>query len=394
MGNLIENDKNYVLNVYNRVNLEVSKGEGVYLFDTDGNKYFDMYTGVSVNNLGHDPKILERIIEQGEAYIHLSNHFASLPVVNLAKKLVENSFASKVFFSNSGTESNEAAIKLAKKYGKRISESKYRILSANNSFHGRTFGGVSLTGKAKYQEPFLPLMPGVSHFDYNDIESLRNVVDGDVCAVFIEMIQGEGGVVEISNEFIAELVRLSNEYDFLIVVDEIQTGIGRTGLKFAYEKYDFTPDVVTLAKSLGGGLPIGAMLVNVNLENVFVPGEHGSTFGGNPLAAAAGNYVLDTIFEETFLDELGEKSLYLRGKLNELKSKYPDIINDVRGAGMMIGVDVGEYADAIKSAAFEKKLLINITSGTVIRLLPSLKITKEEIDEFLSLFESSLDIVK
>lgn len=393
MGNLYEDDKNYVLNTYNRLNLQIERGEGSYIYDIKGNRYLDMYSGISVNNLGHDKGIVEAIIKQASKYIHLSNYFVSEPVVNLAKLFVENTFASKVFFTNSGAESNEAAIKLCRKYGKSINENKYEILSAYNSFHGRTNGGLTLTGQEKYQNDFKPLMPGVSYFEYNNIKSLREKVSYNTCAVFLEVIQGEGGIREVSKEFMNDLMKLSEEYKFLIVIDEIQTGMGRTGDLFAYEKYNFEPDIVTISKSVGGGIPLGAMLVCKDIENILTQGDHGSTFGGNPVACAAGEYIMDKLVNTNLCDEVKVKGEFILKEINKLKQKYPEVIKEVRGRGLMIGIEVGEYANKIKAVAQDKMLLLNSTSKTVIRLLPSLCISNDEIEEFLNIFENVLEDV-
>lgn len=390
MGSLHENDKKYILNLYNRLNLEVERAEGVYLYDKDNNKYLDMYSGISVNNLGYDKGIAKAIKNQVDKYIHLSNYFVSEPTVNLAKLLVDNSFASKVYFSNSGTEANEGALKLCRKYGRSINEDKVEILSALNSFHGRTFGGLTLTGQEKYQKDFKPLLSGVNYFEFNNIESLRECVSENTCAVFLEVIQGEGGIVEVSQEFINEVVKLSKIYNFLIVIDEIQTGIGRSGDLFAFEKYNFTPDVVTLAKSIGGGLPLGAILVSERLEEVLKIGDHGSTFGGNPVACAAGEFVLDKVVNTNLLDEVREKSKYILDELQKLKKDFPTLIKEIRGRGMMIGVDVGESAIAIRDNAMNNNLLLNVTNKTVIRLLPPLCISYNEINEFLEKFRDIL----
>ena len=331
MGTLHDNDKKYILNLYNRLNLEAERADGVYLYDKNNNKYLDMYSGISVNNLGYDKEIANVIKNQVDKYIHLSNYFVSEPTVNLAKLLVDNSFASKVYFSNSGTEANEAAIKLCRKYGRKINDNKIEILSALNSFHGRTYGGLTLTGQEKYQNDFKPLLSGVNYFEFNNIESLRDKVSENTCAVFLEIIQGEGGIVEVSQEFMNELVKLSKMYNFLIVIDEIQTGIGRSGDLFAFEKYNITPDIVTLAKSIGGGLPLGAMLVNEKLEEVLKVGDHGSTFGGNPVACAAGEYVLNKIVNTDLLKEVKEKSNYLLNELENIKEEFPTLIKEIRG---------------------------------------------------------------
>lgn len=391
MSHLLEEDREYLLNVYRRMNLEMIRGEGSYLMDVNGNRYLDLFSGIAVNSLGHaHPKVLEVIQKQASHYLHLSNYFASKPVINLAKLLVENSFASKVFFSNSGTEANEAAIKLVRKYGRMKHEKKIEILSFYQSFHGRTLGGLTLTGQDKYKEMFQPILPGVTHVVFNDVEDLRNKVSDQTCAFFLETIQGEGGVKEINQRFIDELVKLSKEFDFLIVVDDIQAGLCRTGPLFSYENYDFKPDLLTLAKSLGGGIPLGALLISKRLEDVLKPGDHGSTFGGNPLACAVGEVVLDTFSQKDFQQEVINKGNVLVSKLNELRILYPMIIKQVRGKGLMIGIET-DYAEEIKKKALEMKVLLNVTSGTVVRLLPPLNITINELNHFLDCFEIILE---
>ena len=393
MENIFCEDKKYILNTYNRSDLRIEKGEGSYLYDFEGNSYLDMYSGISVNNFGHDKKLVEFMIKQASNYIHLSNYFVSEPVVKLAKLLVENSFASKVFFTNSGTESNEAAIKLCRKYGKSFGKDKYELLSAHNSFHGRTNGALAITGQEKYQREFTPILTGIDYFEYNNIESLRSKVNENTCGLFLEIIQGEGGIVEVSEEFMIEVVKLSKKYNFLIVIDEVQTGIGRTGDLFAYQKYGFIPDLVTVAKSLGGGIPLGAMLVREGLEDILKAGDHGTTFGGNPVSCACGTYILDKVLNTRLCEDVKNKGDFLISKLNSLKSKYPYIIREVRGRGLMLGIDIGEYVSKIKEMAQEKGVLLNSTSNTVIRLLPSLYIKEEEIEEFLRVFEECLSQV-
>mgnify|MGYP000037573137 CR=1 FL=1 len=395
MSDLIVEDEKYLLNVYNRMDIEIVKGEDSYLFDSEGNKFLDMFSGIAVNGLGQNQnKIKKRIKEQLDDYIHISNYFASKPVVELAQLLVENTFADKVFFGNSGSEANEAALKLARLYGKNIAEDKTEFLASTDAFHGRTMGSLSLTGRLKYRNKFSPLVPGMDHFEFNDANDLRKKVSDKTAGVFIEIIQGEAGVHELSQEFIDNLCQLSDEYNFLIIVDEIQSGMGRSGDFLALEKFDFEPDLVTLAKSLGGGLPLGALLVNKNLEDVFGFGDHGSTFGGNPLACAAGSEVVKTITDADFQKELKEKSEFLLEKLNDLQKKYPAIITEIRGRGMMIGLETGEYGKSIKKKARAKNLLLNLTDDTVIRLLPPLNITKGELNEFLEIFREIMYEIK
>ncbi|KUK71945.1 MAG: Acetylornithine aminotransferase [Clostridiales bacterium 38_11] len=389
---LMEQDSKYIMNTYSRIPLEIRSGDGVFLTDMAGNEYLDMFSGIAVNCFGHNNrKILEEVINQSQKYIHLSNYFTSEPAVSLAKLLVENTFADKVFFTNSGTESNEAAIKIARKYGRGKSITKTRILSANNSFHGRTCGGLSITGQLKYRESFEPLIPDVSFFDFNDIEGFNNLVDDDICAVFIEIIQGEGGVVEIDKDFLDTIKSMSLKHDFLLVVDEIQSGVGRTGMMFAYEHYGIVPDLVTVAKALGGGFPIGAVLAGDRCSKVLVPGDHGTTFGANPVACAVGCVVLKEVIDEVFLSEVVDKGNYIKTRLSDMQTKHPGIIRQIRGQGLMLGIDVGEHAAVIKDKAFENKLLLNVTAGSIIRIVPALNITYDEISLFISKFKDILD---
>ncbi len=391
MSQLLNEDKKYLLNVYNRLDLEIERAEGSYLFDKNGDKYLDMFSGIAVNALGQNQNDLKEAIKnQLDKYLHLSNYFASKPVVDLAQLLVENSFASKVFFSNSGSEANEAALKLARLYAKNKAENKVEFLAASDAFHGRTIGSLSLTGRKKYREQFKPLVPEVNHFNFNDSKDLEKKVSKKTAAVFIEVIQGEGGIHEVDKEFINTLVKLREKYNLLIIVDEIQSGMGRSGDFFAYEKFDFKPDLLTLAKSLGGGLPLGALLVSEKLEDVFSYGEHGSTFGGNPVACAVGKKVVERILDENFKKELKNKSDYLQSKLNELKAKFPEIIKEIRGRAFILGIECGDYAKTIKEKALKRNLLLNVTDNTVIRLLPPLNIAKNDLDKFLSFFENIL----
>ena len=392
MNALYNQDKNVILNLYHRLDLTIVKGNGAYLYDELGQAYLDMYSGIAVNSLGHGNSVVKAaVIAQLDQYLHLSNYFVSEPVISLATLLVANSFASKVFFTNSGTEANEAAIKLARKYGRSRHSDKIELLSFKGSFHGRTIGGMALTGQSKYKESFGQTLPFVDHVNFNDIYDLNQKVSEKTCAFFIELIQGEGGIQTVTEAFIAQLVLLSEKYDFLIVIDEIQTGLARTGELFAYQHYALTPHIVTLAKSLGGGLPLGAMLIAPALESVLVPGDHGTTFGGNPVACAAGTAVLDIMTSEGFLSDLKAKSAYLFERLNQLVLTYPKTLLEIRGRGMMLGIEVADdHATRIKEQAQAKGLLLNVTCGNVIRLLPPLTIQYSELDAFLGIFESLL----
>jgi acetylornithine/N-succinyldiaminopimelate aminotransferase len=391
MEDLLSQDQAYVLNTYKRMDLCVESTSGSYLTDVHGNRYLDMVGGIAVNGLGYNnPEIRDAITDQLSRYIHLSNYFASPPVVGLAKQLAENSFASKTFFTNSGTEAVEAALKLVRKHGKSMAADKTEVLSLKNSFHGRTFGGMTLTGQDKYKDPFGPVVPDIRHVTINDPEDLKEKVSDRTCAVFLEIIQGESGVRPLSPEFVASVVELKQKHGFCIVVDEIQTGLGRTGELFAYQHYDLIPDVMTIGKSLGGGLPLGAMLVSRELENVLARGDHGSTFGGNPVACAAGQVVLQTVSRPGFLAEVRAKGQHLIVSLEKMRETYPDVITEVRGAGLMLGIEAGDYASAIQRKALQRGMLLNVTNGTVIRLLPPLTISHPELDDFLKGFAEVL----
>jgi acetylornithine/N-succinyldiaminopimelate aminotransferase len=338
--NSLTKDSNYVLNTYKRLPIIVKKAKGSYIYDQKGHKYLDMYAGIAVNSVGHlNPKVRRAIETQLKKHMHLSNYFVSETQNELAKKLIDYSFASKVFFTNSGTEAIEASFKLARKYGKSISPEKIEVIALHESFHGRTMGGLSLTGQVKYQEAFAPLIPGVIHIEKNDIKALHQAVSSKTCAIFLEMVQGESGIHVLNEAFLNEIVKLKETYQFLIIADEVQTGLMRTGKMFAYQHTSVVPDVLALAKSLGGGLPLGAMLVSQTLENVFKPGDHGSTFGGNPVSCAAGLATFSILSSSGFQNELLVKSNILFKGLHDIKQSCP-LIQEIRGRGMMIGIEI------------------------------------------------------
>lgn len=392
--NLLVEDGRYLLNVYRRLPLCVDTTDGSHLVDTTGKRYLDMVGGIAVNGLGYgNAAIREAITTQLDRYIHLSNFFASPAVVELARMLTEVTFASKVFFTNSGTEAVEAALKLVRKYGQGVSPDKIEVISLHDSFHGRTFGGLSLTGQPKYAVPFGPGVPGIRHIKINDVTDLKENVSASTCAVFLEMIQGESGVRPLSREFITAVREAANRYDFCIVADEIQTGLGRTGDLFAHQYYDFTPDIMTIGKSLGGGLPLGAMLVSPRLESVLGPGDHGSTFGGNPVACAAGAVVLRTVSRQDFLLDIKAKGKALVTALRSIRTEYPHVIGEIRGRGLMLGIEVGRYAKELQAQALQQGVLMNVTNGTVIRLLPPLTISHSELHEFVSVFRQVIAAV-
>lgn len=388
---MIKEDQKYILNVYKRMPVEIKKGDGCYLFDYNNTPFLDMFGGIAVNALGYNHPAIMDAFKQKDDYIHLSNFFVSQPVIDLAKLLVHNSFASKVFFSNSGTEAIEAAIKLARKWGKNISMDKVEFVAFHKGFHGRSSGGMALTGKSMYHEMFSPILPGVKHIEMNDIDALENVISHKTCAIFIEYIQGEGGVHSIDQKFLKKIYELKERFQFLVIADEIQTGLMRTGKLFAYMHYEYIPDLMTIAKSIGGGLPLGALLIKEEYENILSYGDHGSTFGGNPLACKLGVSVVNELLNESFIDNLNSNSTYLFQSLIMLKNQYPSLIHEIRGSGFMIGIEIKMNADLIKSKFLDSKILINITSQNVIRLLPPLIMVKKEIDQFINVFNRILE---
>lgn len=388
---MLKDDQRYILNVYQRLPITVTKGEGSYLFDDQGNKYLDMFAGIAVNALGHQhPAINQALLTHMNTFLHLSNYFATETTVGLAKILVEETKLHQVFFSNSGTEAIEAAIKLVRKWGGAIAEDKTDIIALSQGFHGRTSGGMALTDKPEYKKQFAPLLPGIKHCKKNDIKALEETINDQTCALFIEVVQGEGGVHLLDFEYVQALLELAKKHRVLIVADEIQSGMMRTGKLFAYQHYGFMPDIVTAAKALGGGLPLGAMIVSEHLSHVFKPGDHGSTFGGNPMAAALGFALVKEVLKPAFVQQLNIESAFLMASLKQLKFSYPHIILDVRGCGMMIGVDVGFHAQTLKQLFLEHHILINVTNKTVIRLLPPLNIPHEALIHFIDTFEALL----
>ena len=390
---LLSDDQQYIMKTYHRLPLHIVFAQGSDLIDENGYRYLDFFSGIAVNGLGYNEALVDCMKAQADSFVHLSNYFVCESAVNLAKLLVNHSFASQVFYTNTGTEANEAAIKLCRKVGRQKAADKVEILSAYRGFHGRTMGSLSLTPQAKYQAPFGPLLPHVNHFQYNDSADFLEKVSHQTCAVFLEIIQGEGGVVTLDSDFLKTVLEARQQYDFLLVIDEIQTGLGRSGKLFSFEHYDVTPDIVTIAKSLGGGIPLGAMLVSKSYRNAFLQGEHGSTFAPNPVACAGGVYLMQQLTQTLLLQEVSRKSEWLMHQLRQLQMKYQPIIKEVRGCGLMIGLEVGAFASDIKERALTHRLLLNVTSVTIIRLLPPLTIKDEELQRFVHLFERILQEV-
>jgi len=383
----------YIMNTYTRYPVVLRKGRGMKVWSADGKEYLDFVGGVAVNILGHcHPRVVVAIQKQAQRLIHVSNYYYIEPQIKLAKLLVEHSFADKVFFCNSGAEAIEAAIKLARKYAKeQVHPNRFEIISAKNSFHGRTLAAVTATGQEKFQKGFEPLVPGFKHVHFNDIQAIREAVTAETCAILLEPIQGEGGVRVAGQDYLKEVRALCNEQNILLILDEVQTGMGRTGKLFAYEHFGITPDIMAIAKGLGGGVPIGAMLTTDKVASGFQPGNHASTFGGNPLVCAAGVATLETILEDGFiLDQCNRMSAYIIEKLEQLKTKFPSLIREVRGKGLLLGMELTIDGDPIVRACLEKGFLINCTSGTVLRFIPPLIVQRKDIDQLFDVLHGIL----
>jgi acetylornithine aminotransferase len=381
--NIFDKEEEYLLHTYKRIPIEISHGEGVYLFALDGKKYLDFFSGLAVNALGYgNEKVIQAIEEQIKKFIHISNYYINSPQIELAERLVKYSGLSKVFFTNSGTEATEASLKLVRKY---FGPEK-KIITFSNAFHGRTYGSLSLSGKDKYKKNFSPLLSNILQLEFNDIGQLENHVDVNTAAVYIEFVQGEGGIKVASYQFAQKVVELRTKFGFALVADEVQSGIGRTGLPFAYNHYGIEPDLVIIAKAIGGGLPLGALISNRKYENVFEYGDHGSTFGGNPVACAAGLALIDSVFNRGLINQVTSLGKYFKSELELICKKHPNIIVEVRGMGFMIGVEFLKPCANLVKEFREQGILINCTSENVLRILPPLISTKENIDHFINIF--------
>jgi acetylornithine/N-succinyldiaminopimelate aminotransferase len=385
----------YLMNTYRRPPVVFTHGRGCRLYDSQGREYLDFLGGIAVNALGHAHPRLVRVIrrEAGRA-IHLSNLFQNPYQAPLARKLVEWSSLDRVFFTNSGTEAIDGALKLARAYAHAKSSAssaapKTRILALENSFHGRTFGALSITYPAKYREPFAPLVPGVEFMRFNDVADLEAKFDDTVCALVLETIQGEGGIFPVSEAFWQRARALATQHDAALIADEIQCGLGRTGRHFAYQKFSSRPDVLALAKPLAGGLPLGAIIANEKFASAFVPGMHGTTFGGGPLICATALEFLNVIEDSNLLANIRERGAELRQGIEKLATKF-DFIREVRGEGLILGIDLSIDGAAIVTEALRGGLLINCTHEHILRLLPPFIIRQKDVAEFLNKFEKAL----
>ncbi|HEX3014206.1 MAG TPA: acetylornithine transaminase [Methanobacterium sp.] len=378
-------DKEYVMQTYGRYPLALAKGQGSLVWDVEGKTYIDCFAGIAVNNIGHShPKVVEAICNQAKKMIHCSNIYYTQEQVELAKLLTGVSPHDKAFFCNSGAEANEGAVKLARKF-----TGNGEIIAMENSFHGRTLAMITATGQHKYKKGFEPLSPGFTHVPYGDIDAVAETISNETAAVLIEPIQGEGGVIVPPEGYLKELKKLCDENDILLIFDEVQTGFGRTGEMFASDLFGVTPDITTVAKALGGGFPIGAVLAQKEVADAFEPGDHAATFGGNPLACAAAKASIKTIIDENLPQRAKEMGEYLKYKLNEQKKLY-GIVEDVRGEGLMIGMEIDIDCSDIVTTAREQGVLINCTAGNVLRFVPPLNIEKSQIDTVTCVLETIL----
>lgn len=385
--NTKEKDLKYIMHTYGRYDVALKSGKGAVAYDENGKKYIDVSSGIGVNSLGYcNDGWVAAVTKQAVTIQHMSNYFYSEQSSNLAEKLCTLTGMSKVCFGNSGAEANECAIKIARKYSfDKYGEGRNEIITLKNSFHGRTVTTLSATGQDVFHNYFFPFTEGFSYVEAGDMNALKNAVNKNTCAVMLELIQGEGGVNILDKDYVQSLVKFCNENDILVIVDEVQTGIGRTGKLFAFENYEILPDLVTVAKGLGGGLPIGLCMCGEKLEDVMSPSTHGTTFGANPVVCAGANYVLDTITADGFLDEVNKKGAYIEEKVSKLEN-----VKNVRRMGLMIGIELESgNAHDIAVKCVENGLLI-ITAKDLLRMLPPLVITYEEIDEALKILETTL----
>jgi acetylornithine/N-succinyldiaminopimelate aminotransferase len=388
---IFEKESKYFFHTFHRLPLEIDRGEGVYLYAKDGKRYLDFFGGLAVNALGYNhPRITAAIEKQIHRYIHLSNYYVQDTVVELAERIITASGYKHIFFSNSGTESVEGAIKIARKWGK--GQEKTKLLNMSNSFHGRTMGALSLTERPAYRDGYEPFLPNTDFIEFNNVPDLQSKVNGQTLGIIIEFIQGEGGVNVISQDFVRELKTLQEKFGFLVIADEIQAGVGRTGKFFGFMHYNIQPDIVVIAKAIGGGLPLGAILGNEKVADVLTYGTHGSTFGGNPVACAAGCAVMEEIIEKGLMLQAGNIGEYLKSKAKELQEQFPAVVKEVRGYGCMLGIDLNRNGQPVVDELLNRGILINCTHATVLRLLPPFIVTREQCDQLMfelhSIFKS------
>ena len=396
MGNnqvLIDKAEAEFYKTYNRFPVVFDHGEGVYLYDTEGQEYLDFGAGIAVMGLGYnDPEFNGALKAQVDKLLHTSNLFYNEPAVEAGEKLLKASDMDRVFFTNSGTEAIEGAFKIAKKYAyNKDGAHDHEIIAMNHSFHGRSLGALSVTGNDHYQEPFKPLIQGINFADFNDLDSVKALVNPKTCAIIMETVQGEGGIYPATEEFLKGVKALCDEHDILLILDEIQCGMGRTGTMFAWQKYGVKPDVMTVAKALGNGVPVGAFLASGKAATAMGPGDHGTTYGGNPFVTAAASKVLDIFEKRNLTDHVKEMGEYLEQKLAELTDQYP-AVTARRGIGLIQGLEFSIPVSSIVSQALLEQKLVLISAGTnVIRFVPPLVIAKKEVDEMIKRLKALLD---
>ena len=388
-----ELEKEYFMRTVERLPVTLVRGKGARVWDEDGREYLDFVAGWAVNSLGHcHPATAEAVTEQAHTLIQVSNQFYSIPQVQLAELLVQNSCLDKVFLCNSGAEANEGAVKLARRYGKHHLNGAYEVITTTGSFHGRTLGMVAATGQPKFQEPYVPLPSGFANVEYNSIEAIKAATTPQTCAVMLEPLQGEGGVNLPDDDYLAAVRTWCDQTGILLILDEIQTGIGRTGTLFAYEQYGVEPDIMTLAKGLASGLPIGAILAKDG-ASVFTPGEHGSTFGGNPVTCAASYATVKFVIDNDIPGNAGRVGEYLMAKLKDLSQKHQGV-TDVRGRGLLVAIEFSrDIAQALVIACLERGLLVNKLKPNALRFMPPLTIGNEEVDEALGILDEALSSI-
>ena len=381
----------FLVHTYNRFKIVIEKGDGVYLYDVNGKKYLDFAAGIAVFALGYNNKKYNDALKaQIDKVIHTSNLYYNVPAIEAAQKVVEATGLKKVFFTNSGTEAIEGAIKMAKRYAyDRDGHANHEIIAMNHSFHGRTLGALAVTGNAHYQEPFGPMIDGIKFAEYNNLESVESLITDKTCAIVLETLQGEGGIYPADEEFIKGIRKLCDENDIIMICDEIQCGMGRTGKMFAYEHYGIKPDIVTVAKALGCGVPVGAFVAGEKTCNSLVPGDHGTTYGGNPLATAAVSTVFDLFKEEKIVENVNEVAPYFEEKLDEIVKDF-DNVTARRGKGFMQGLVLTTPVGETVNKAIENGLLVISAGSDVLRMVPPLTITKENVDEMIEILRKSL----
>lgn len=388
---IIEETEKYYLPVFGRYPMVMELGQGCRVWDNEGNEYVDAFAGIAVNSLGYNhPVLVKAISEQASKLMHCSNLYYTEIQAKALRMVAEATGMDRIFFANCGAEGNEGAMKLARKYGVSKAPTKYKIISADESFHGRTFDTLAATGHDYYHVGYGPLSPGHVLVPYGDIKALEAQMDDDVCAVLLEPIQGEGGVHVPPDEYLQQVRALCDKHDALLIFDEVQTGVARTGKWFAYMHSGVKPDVLTFAKGIGGGFPVAGFAVPERLAHVFKPGDHGGTFGGNPLACAAVYATLTTIKSEGLVDKVAEKGEYFKNELRKLQEKYPDKVTDVRGCGLMLGMEVPGEGKPIVESCLANNVIVNCTAGNVIRIVPPLIISKEEIDIVVAALDKAL----